>query len=126
MRRSMILPAILIAVLGAGSANAQAKSENRCGWYENPTPGNHWLTDRERTWVIGAQGGPQARGIERIPEAPQSRWIATHPNGSYGYGCACMQVRTDRRAGRITQIQSARSVPLTQCRRDRRLKEPKD
>ncbi len=126
MRRSLLLPAVLLAAFGATSTGAQGNSENRCGWYQNPTPGNHWLTDAARQWVIGVQGGAQARGIDRIPEAPQSRWVATHPNGSYGYGCACMRVRTDRRAGRITEIQSARSVPLAQCRRDRRLREPKD
>ncbi len=125
MRRPLLLAVVLLTAFGAASAGAQAKPETRCGWYENPTPGNHWLTDGTRQWVIGTQGGAQARGIDRIPEAPQSRWVATHPNGSYGYGCTCMQVRTDRRAGRITEIQSARSVPLAQCRRDPRLREPK-
>jgi hypothetical protein len=128
MRRAIFLPALMLAAaFGATAAHAQRGVENRCGWYENPTPANHWLTDGTRQWIIGTQGGFQARGIERIPDlsSNSSRWIATHPNGSYGYGCVCMGVRTDRRNGRITQIHSARSVPLAQCRRDRRLREPR-
>lgn len=127
MRRVLTLPALLIAAgLTATAANAQRGSENRCGWYSNPTPGNHWLSDRTRNWTIGEQGGHQARGIDRIGDAPRNRWVATHPNGSYGYGCACAQVRSNARSGRINQILSWRYVPLTQCRRDRRLNEPRD
>jgi len=128
MRRVLLLPALLLtATLTATGAQAQRGVENRCGWYENPTPGNHWLTDGVRQWIIGTQGGSQARGMDRIPDlsATSGRWVATHPNGSYGYGCVCMGVRSDRRNGRITQIHSVRSVPLAQCRRDRRLREPR-
>jgi hypothetical protein len=124
MRHVMLLLPVL--ALTATAAHAQRGSENRCGWYENPTPANHTLTDRDRQWLIGAQGGYQARGIDRIGDAPQSQWIATHPNGSYGYGCACAQVRTDRRNSQITNIYAWRSVPLAQCRRDRRLSEPRE
>jgi hypothetical protein len=127
MRHALLLPAMLLtATLTATGASAQRGTENRCGWYENPTPANHWLTDRTRTWTIGTQGGFQARGIDRIGEAPRGRWVATHPNGSYGYGCACAQVRTNPRNGLITQIMSWRYAPLAQCRGDRRLREPRN
>lgn len=123
MRHPLLMPAMLIAAgLTATAANAQ---ETRCGWYENPTPANHWLTDGVRQWIIGAQGGFQARGIDRIGDPSRGQWVPTHPNGSYGYGCACARVRSDRRNGRITQIYSWRSVPLAQCRNDRRLREPR-
>lgn len=122
MRRLMLLvPALLLT---ATVARAQPGSENRCGWYENPSPANHWLTDRDRQWLIGAQGGYQARGMDRIGDSSSGQWVSRGP-GSYGYGCACGQVRTDRRNSQITNIYAWRSVPLAQCRRDRRLREPR-
>lgn len=126
MRRLLLMPALLIAAgLTATSASAQRGTENRCGWYENPTPGNHVLTDRTRSWTIGAQGGHQARGIDRIGDASSGQWVASRPGGSYGHGCACARVRSNARNGRITEILSWRSVPLQQCRGDRRLREPR-
>ena len=38
------------------------KSEMRCGWFSNPTPGNASLYDRDGEWIIGVQGGYQADG----------------------------------------------------------------
>ena len=126
MRLALLLPAALLSVaFGTTPADAQRGRQTLCGWYENSSPGNHTIRDRAREWVIGAQGGFQAAGIERIPEAPQSRWVRPGGPGSYGYGCYCMQASTNARAGRITRIHSARAVPLAQCRADRRLREPR-
>ena len=126
MLRAVLLPTtILTAALAASPADAQRGRQNLCGWFENSSPANHTLTDRSREWLIGAQGGFQARGIDGIPEAPGSRWVRPEGPGSYGYGCYCIQASTDARRGRITQIHSARSVPLAQCRADRRLREPR-
>lgn len=74
-----------------------AMAETRCGWFSNPTPGNAWLTDRDGEWIVGTQGGAQADGD--WPSFADSQWVAT--NGSYGYGCACMDVSVDRGASRI-------------------------
>lgn len=117
MRRALlILPALLLA---ATAAHAQRGSEQRCGWLSNPTPGNYWLTDRSGQWILSSQGGYRARGMDNMPDMSTRGWVRT--NGNYGYGCACMQVRTDPRNQRVTQLYSARPVPLAQCRRDRRL-----
>lgn len=58
---------ILTAAIGATAAFAEGKNteakpasdgfENRCGWVDNPTPANWWLTDRDGEWVIGVPGG---------------------------------------------------------------------
>ncbi len=40
----------------------------RCGWFDNPTPGNFWLVDRDGSWEVGVQGGYQAKGLDRIPD----------------------------------------------------------
>ncbi len=106
--------------LDAESGN---KVENRCGWYENPTPGNHWLTDKDGEWMIGTQGAEQADG-DYPPEFSDDQWVKTNVN--YGYGCACLRVETDKKEMRITKVVSATARPLSACRNDKALKEPKD
>ena len=121
MRRALLLlPALMLSMTTAPlPASAQRGAEQRCGWLSNPTPGNYWLRDRNGEWLLSSQGGYRARGMDNMPDMTTRGWVET--NGSYGYGCACMQVRTDRRNGRVTQLYSARPVPLNQCRRDRNL-----
>lgn len=101
--------------------NFQKKTENRCGWYENPTPGNHWLTDKDGMWIIGAQGGFQAEG-DYPPAFTDAQWVKTNIN--YGYGCACLRVQTDKKEKRILKVVSATARPLSACRKDKALKEP--
>jgi Protein of unknown function (DUF4087) len=38
----------------------------RCGWFDNPSPSNAWLHDRDGAWSIGIQGSHQAKGRVRI------------------------------------------------------------
>lgn len=89
----------------------------RCGWFDNPTPGNVWLTDRQGQWLIGEQGGYQADGD--WPDFRPSRWVAT--NGGHGYGCACLRVLDDAVGHRIVRILGGRSRPLAACLDDPRL-----
>lgn len=52
-------------LLAMSACSAQAIPELakvRCGWFENPTPANAWLTDRDGDWIIPVQGGHQANG----------------------------------------------------------------
>lgn len=101
-----------------------AKPEIRCGWFENPTPANAWLIDRDGEWIIAVQGGYQAEGD--WPTFSKKRWVTT--NNNYGYGCACMRVEVDRAEKQIVSIVSSDSKPLSWCRKSKRLKgkEPKD
>ena len=112
----MILPFLLAVALAAAPAGA---TERRCGWLHNPTPGNWWLVDWDGEWLIGAQGGYQAPGMDNMPDMSTRGWVRT--NGYYGHGCACMNVTVDRRARRVTAIASATPLPLRRCRADRRL-----
>jgi Protein of unknown function (DUF4087) len=108
--------AATIALLAAVPAIA----ERRCGWLDNPTPANWWLTDRDGEWTIMTQGGRYPDGMEEnMGDMAARGWVRT--NGYYGYGCACMDVETDRREMRVTRVISARPVPLSQCRNDRSL-----
>jgi hypothetical protein len=94
----------------------------RCGWFENPSPANVTLTDRDGEWLIGMQGGHQADGD--WPRFRKSEWVAT--NGSYGHGCACLKVIADPKTREVKQIVSAKARPLKACRGDKALKEPED
>jgi hypothetical protein len=100
-----------------------ATAETRCGWFENPTPANAWLVDRDGEWTIAVQGGYQAEGD--WPDFKDNQWVKTNIN--YGYGCACMKVTTDRADRRILTIHSATAKPLSTCRKDKAIKkkEPK-
>jgi hypothetical protein len=95
--------------------------ETRCGWFSNPTPANASLYDREDEWIISVQGGHQADGD--WPEFGKGQWVET--NGHHGYGCACMQVTTNR-DHYVTKILSATAKPLSACRKDATLKRWQD
>ncbi|KEH12092.1 hypothetical protein GY15_23370 [Delftia sp. 670] len=104
----------LASAAGPGPSNAM-----RCGWFDNPTPGNASLTDSQAEWTIGQQGGHQARG--EWPHFTDRDWVRTS-HGSAGYGCACLKVSTDNGKEQIVQIFSARARPLSACRKDPALK----
>ncbi|MBR0664770.1 DUF4087 domain-containing protein [Roseomonas hellenica] len=108
----LTLPLLLL------TAAAEA-AERRCGWYDNPTPGNHWLTDRDGQWVLLSQGMEPPEGMEGMRDMTAAGWVAT--NGSYGYGCACVTLEADRVTRRVTRILAGESLPLTRCRADRSL-----
>ena len=112
------LASTLVLVLAAPAAMA---AENRCGWVENPTPGNWWLTDRDGQWIIMSQGGHEAPGMEHIGDISAGDYVAT--NGNYGYACGCMKVDTDDE-GMITRIHSFRQLAIAKCENDSALSTP--
>ena len=121
LKRMSCCASIALFFLLAGTAAADAgkpQTEMRCGWFSNPSPNNASLTDRDGEWMIAAQGQFDAKG--EWPEFKKSQWVPSG-TGSYGYGCACMRVVTDKDEHRITDIVSSTVKPLTACRRDRKL-----
>jgi hypothetical protein len=124
MHRLFFLSIVIMAFITSSvspSAEAQSRSEKRCGWFSSPTPANAWLIDKDGEWTIGIQGGYQAKGD--WPETGQ--WVET--NVHYGYGCTCAQVRTNKRSFTVLEVISSTPRPLSACRRDPALKrkEPK-
>lgn len=99
-------------------------SETRCGWLSNPTPANWWLNDADGEWTLGEQGGYQAKGMDKIPDFADSRWVKT--NGPHGYGCACMNVTVSKSNMRILRVLKAWPRPLSACRKDKALTEPSE
>ncbi|MCK6762262.1 DUF4087 domain-containing protein [Enterobacter bugandensis] len=49
-------------------SNRALASKLRCGWLQNPSPANQWLTDRDGTWDISLQGGNSSSGVENLKE----------------------------------------------------------
>jgi uncharacterized protein DUF4087 len=103
------------------SKAATPQLETRCGWFSNPTPGNVWLNDRDGEWIIGIQGGYQTEGDWPWPDFKKGQWVRTNA-GSYGYGCACLQVRVDKETNHVLEIKGARPRPLAACRKEPSLK----
>jgi hypothetical protein len=95
----------------------------RCGWFDNPSPGNATLTDRDGEWTVAMQGMFSAKG--KWPSFKAPNWVRTG-NGSAGYGCACLRVNENTDQQRIVQIVSSQVKPLSACRRDKKLKEPEN
>jgi hypothetical protein len=121
----LIMLSITVASIAtAGTDNASPRGETRCGWFDNPTPANVSLIDRDGEWLIGAQGGYQLKDEHwPWPDFKKSQWVVTNVGG-HGYGCACLKVSTDRSTQKITHIYAAHALPLNTCRKDRALKEP--
>lgn len=123
--RAAAAPGILLAAILAHPAQA---AETRCGWYQAPTPGNLWLSDRDATWSITSQGGalgPDAAGADKAPAFNPRQFVETNvPGTGYGYGCACLVVDTNLKSRRIVRVHSGRILPLSQCRRDKSLPPP--
>ncbi|MBB3441662.1 DUF4087 domain-containing protein [Rhizobium sp. BK379] len=112
----------LTVALSLALALPTLAAETRCGWIQNPTPGNWWLDDAQNTWTIMTQGGnDEPEGMDLIPDISERDYVKT--NGNYGYACGCMSVETDGEE-RITQILSFRQLPLAKCRNDKALKFP--
>ena len=122
----LLLPmSTLIVVMPVNQLTAQNQFEKRCGWFQNPTPANAWLSDRDGLWLISTQGGYRATG--NWPDIPPKQWVTTYVAGSHGYGCACLDVRVDRTTNphRIIEIKSSQAQSLQVCRTDKYLREPK-
>jgi Protein of unknown function (DUF4087) len=117
--RRLAISGVIIALTLAAPAFGD---ERRCGWLENPTPGNWFLKDRRGLWIISAQGGPFAQGVEKLPEPVAGRFVVT--NGRYGYSCACLIGTFDAHAQAVTRIDLSRTSPLYVCRNDKALPPP--
>ena len=115
----MLKSIFIVSAIGLFTQNAQA--ETRCGWINNPTPGNYWITDNAGDWIISSQGGYEATGAELTYPADYSENYV-HTNGSYGYWCGCVSASTNTDDfKKIVEIFSSSALPLAQCLSDKNL-----
>ncbi|RZM96348.1 hypothetical protein CQJ28_24425 [Escherichia sp. E2562] len=97
-------------------------SELRCGWLQNPSPSNQWISDKDGTWDISIQGRFTSSGIEKLKGFPDKEFVKTNEN--YGYGCACISADVDHDEKKVIKIYSSKILPLSRCQGDRTLSEP--
>ncbi|AZO80941.1 MULTISPECIES: DUF4087 domain-containing protein [unclassified Bosea (in: a-proteobacteria)] len=123
MSRQWLAAAVAAALtlgLGVGIATAQQPGrEQRCGWFDNPSPGNAWLHDKDGRWTVAIQGDYQAEGD--WPPVYKTGELRRQGNGNYGYGCACLTVKVDAAEKKILEIFSSKGQSLATCRKDRAL-----
>ena len=119
---ALLVMGVLWTLASSCDAAAPEKPQTRCGWFENPTPGNAWLDDRDGEWTIAIQGTYEAEGD--WPQFKDSQWVPV--NRSHGYGCACIKAFVNAKTGQMVRILSASARPLSACRKDRALREPLD
>ena len=117
----MIHRACVALLLLAGLCVAASAAETRCGWLENPTPANWWLTDKDGSWTLMTQGEDYREHVmDNLPPFDEAQFVAT--NGNYGYGCACLSVDVDKANERIMSVYSGKIIPLSRCENDSSLK----
>lgn len=96
--------------------------ENRCGWLENPSPANYWLTDKDGEWTISTQGKQGAAGMDKLIGFSNTEFIKTNGEYGYGYGCACITVDSDHNIKKILTIYQFKALTIRQCKIDKTLK----
>jgi len=114
----------LLSNLFDASAQQSKKFETRCGWLDNPSSGSYSLSDKDRKWTIREQGDREGVDFE-IPAFKRGQYV-TYFEGSYGYGCACLQMKVDYKTSYVLEIRKSYSRLLSVCRKDKALKKWKD
>ncbi|WP_371411924.1 DUF4087 domain-containing protein [Neorhizobium sp. T6_25] len=122
VERVAMMKKLFAICFSCGLVPAAALAETRCGWLVNPTPRNWTLIDAQNEWLIMLQGGYEAKGMDKIKDMAEGEHVTI--NYSHGYACFCMNVSTDK-DGSVRQIYSTRQLPLSKCRHDPALSEPR-
>ena len=86
IRLTAIVGCLLVSILvfvnarqtTLASPGPDAPFETRCGWFQNPTPANIWLDDRDGEWIIGVQGGYQVESDWDWPAFKKGQWVETN------------------------------------------------
>lgn len=106
-------------LLAQGAPTPPKRFETRCGWIDNPTPGNFFLRDREGEWTLAEQGQYEARGMDNMPDLSGNEFVET--SGPHGYACACLSVQVDRASKRVVEIARVTPKLLKVCLGDPKL-----
>jgi hypothetical protein len=93
-------------------------AETRCGWWDNPSPSNVSLIDKDGEWLISQQGEYSAKGkFPKFDFMNEEKFVPTG-QGSYGHGCVCLKVATESKGKKILKILSSNIKPVTVCLKD--------
>lgn len=115
----MLRPLLAAAAL-LSATPLQAETLRRCGWYNNPTPGNVFLKDADGFWWISKQGSRPAPGFDEAYTTDFDNRDRVVTNGSsYGYSCACADgVFGPIGSKEVRQITRLKALPIAQCEDD--------
>jgi hypothetical protein len=89
--------------------------ENRCGWWDNSTPGNVDFSDKDGNWTVSMQGGYLAKGNW----SPSGEKEST--NGNHGRYCVCLKAEFEKSSEKVVRIHSGKTKKLRDCLRDQLL-----
>jgi len=126
MRRKKIIQNSAFGLFLLIGLQSIASAEYRCGWLDNPAPGQYQFIDKQATWTIMQRGGHQlpATSMKNLPQLQPNEFVRT--NGSFGYSCSCMSVTTDARSKRITSIvYKGKQMLLKRCLEDKTIADKK-
>lgn len=113
----------IVSLLAATLFNNVQAAETRCGWLQNPTPGNWFLTDAEGSWTISTQGQNPNDAIE-LPVLNEKKGWFVKTGGSSGYACSCLSVTVDKPNKQILTASKAKQLPIKKCSTDKSLPKP--
>ena len=93
-----------------------AQTELRCGWYSN-SPGETDLQDKDGSWSIRRQGGPEAKIKGRTLMDPLNRdpQYFQPLSGSIYRACACVKGTFDKKLKRALLIETVNQKKITDC-----------
>ena len=123
MKKQFLPPFLAVGLLSAALINPAHASETRCGWLQNPTPGNWSLTDADATWILSTQADEPNESLE-IPSLNEKKGWFVKTGGSSGYACVCLSVTVDKQNQRILTASKGKQLPLKKCTTDRSLPKP--
>lgn len=89
-----IMAATLLAATLSTSAQA---AERRCGWLENSSPSNWYLTDADSSWILMESSEQEPSASIDLPSFREEKGWFVKTVGSSGYGCACLSVTVNKK-----------------------------
>lgn len=118
MRPYVALLAFLILTPLTPARAADTRTESRCGWIINMSPGNFSLRDKDAEWTLSEQGGYQAKGMDKIPDLSGDQFVDLGP---HGYGCACIDGVMKAETHEVVGIKTFTQKKLKDCLADETL-----
>ena len=121
LTRTIVCAAISSIAFNACFAS-KIETTKKCGWLQNPTPGNVFLDTQDGTWWLTKQGEDESNGFDELPSFRPNQW-RSNPVG-YGYGCACISGKFSSQTMTLVHLISVQTKSLSKCRQILGLKEP--
>ena len=121
MKKSIFIAIVAISIAFPVSVSPR---ETRCGWYnpDDSEEGGSLLTDSEGFWKTWTKNmGVRSQGLDNLPSLPRKDSVTIFrpkPSLNTTYGCACLEVETDKSSQFITMIYGGEILPLSTCRED--------